>query len=594
MIQAAANLHFPATEGVSMARRSADSGSVSVYQGRYHRTLGKVLNERGEVGPKKFLLGTDRRQAEEANCRLERLWGEVVAEHGATVRWMNDIGGLLGDSDMISGRVDPQSRRRLDLGPIWRAESLIIAEALRRGQHQIVVPPGQDEARPSAYVERLNYLRRTFGVITFIPESWELYSAGQQAISEEARDLVEQAEEISAQVQIPLPVSTGQTLYQALDAYGAYAVQKNSKETGQREAASARRLKDSHRDLPLDLFGISAMETLAAYWAARPPAKRTGRPIALDTITNQLKTARRFIHWLHRTDAFKWMKPIDAEEALRVQVKRLRTDSEIAALSKGVAVWSVDELTTLYRYATDLERFLILLGLNCAFAQAEFCTLRRDEIIRDDSSVTIKRIRRKSHIYGEFRLWPQSIVALEWFTTCGGAAAHSDAREYVMVTEEGRLYDRTRLANIWNRLLDRVQKDHPDFRRLSFKRLRKTGGQLVRQRSDGEIAGVFICHGRPVLSDDLSDAYTNRPFGKVAAALALVQLDLKPLFDAVPDAFTQKLPTSPNISRATIERIQKLHAEGIGQAEIVRITGFAVRTVRRWTVPDGQSKTSPQ
>ena len=35
-----------------MARWSADS--VSVYQGRFHRTLGKILNEKGEDTPKKF------------------------------------------------------------------------------------------------------------------------------------------------------------------------------------------------------------------------------------------------------------------------------------------------------------------------------------------------------------------------------------------------------------------------------------------------------------------------------------------------------------------------------------------------------------
>jgi len=93
-----------------MAQRSRDNGGVSIYQGRYHRTLGKALNERGEISPKKFLLGTDRRQAEEANCRLERLWGEVVAEHDASVRWMSEIGGLL--EETLKGR-DPLGRRHL-------------------------------------------------------------------------------------------------------------------------------------------------------------------------------------------------------------------------------------------------------------------------------------------------------------------------------------------------------------------------------------------------------------------------------------------------------------------------------------------------
>src|SRR5215212_8664407 len=114
-----------------MGRRSADSGGVSSYQGRFHRTLGKVLNDRGHVVPKKFLLGTDRRSAERANVRLERLWDEVVAEHEASVRWMGDIGGNLGDGDLVSGQADVRRRRRLDVGPVWRGESLLIAEAVR-------------------------------------------------------------------------------------------------------------------------------------------------------------------------------------------------------------------------------------------------------------------------------------------------------------------------------------------------------------------------------------------------------------------------------------------------------------------------------
>ena len=40
---------------------------VSVYKGRYHRTIGKCLNERGELVPRKFLLGTDRAMAEVAS-----------------------------------------------------------------------------------------------------------------------------------------------------------------------------------------------------------------------------------------------------------------------------------------------------------------------------------------------------------------------------------------------------------------------------------------------------------------------------------------------------------------------------------------------
>lgn len=210
-----------------MARRSPASGKVSSYQGRFHRTLGKILNDREQVVPKRFRLGTDR-LAEVANLRLQRLWEEVVAEHDAAVRWMCEIGGNLLNSDLVSGQVEPRARRRLDHGPIWRAESLLIAEAIRQGEHQVVVQVGQDQDRPHAYLDRFAYLRRSYSVVTFIPASTELYLAGQQAARKEAGELVQQAQDLAAQAQIALPEATGQTLYQALDAYGTFAVQKNT------------------------------------------------------------------------------------------------------------------------------------------------------------------------------------------------------------------------------------------------------------------------------------------------------------------------------------------------------------------------------
>jgi hypothetical protein len=211
-----------------------------------------------------------------------------------------------------------------------------------------------------------------------------------------AEDAGERVQALAAMANTPIPVGNGQRRYQAIDAYAAFAVQKSQKEFGEKEAESAKRLKASHSDIPLTEFGISAMEKIAAYWASRPLAKKTGRPIALSTETNHLKTTRRLVRWLHRTDAFTWSRPIDAEEALRVRVAGLRNPKEISALRDGVAVWTIDELTTIYRYGTDRERLLLLLGLNCGFTQAEISGLRLDEIVNSTAGTSIKRIRTRA------------------------------------------------------------------------------------------------------------------------------------------------------------------------------------------------------
>ena len=121
-----------------------------------------------------------------------------------------------------------------------------------------------------------------------------------------------------------------------------------------------------------------------------------------------------------------------------------------------------------------------------------------------------------------------------------------DAQPYDRPTEGGN-----RNQQIPNRFADiirRIRIDHEDFRTLSFGKLRKTAGDLIRRFSDGEIFGVFMCHGQPVASDDLADVYSNRPFGKVFAAIRKVQEFLKPMFDAAgPSPFKPQLckPTLP-------------------------------------------------
>lgn len=209
-------------------------------------------------------------------------------------------------------------------------------------------------------------------------------------------------------------------------------------------------------------------------------------------------------------------------------MERLRTDEEIASLRSGIPIWSIDELAVMYEYATEPERLLILLGLNCGFAHAEAVTLRHDEIERKGDVVTIKRVRRKNRVYGEFLLWPETVAAIDGFTHDRNPSAHSD---YVLATSEGKPFDRQRIANMWTRLHDRIETGGRHCRRLSFKYLRKTGGQLVRDRSDGELAAVFHCRVKAVARDEFADAYTNRPFVKVAEALRRVRVDLSPVFD---------------------------------------------------------------
>ena len=94
-------------------------------------------------------------------------------------------------------------------------------------------------------------------------------------------------------------------------------------------------------------------------------------------------------------------------------------------------------------------------------------------------------------------------------------------------------------------------------------------GNLVKKVSDGEVSGVFLCHGTPVPSDSLQDVYTNRPFARVFRALQGVEGFLAPMFAEVAEPFPEEHKKGGgNLSIGQIERIRQMHLEGRSVPEI--------------------------
>jgi integrase len=508
-----------------LAKRRIDFTPDST--GQYFRQIGYLPGSKSQP---KFRLGRERVRARLAYDRLGVLWETIVQEHKKSIEREN--------WRLQLGRPPQQTP---EPKPCWTDESLAIAEAIRTHLHVMRVGPPANVVGEDAYATYLHYLQQQFGhVIQIVPADSELAEQGRQHFADLARHRALGTRMAAQIAQIPIPTGvTGKTLYQALDAYAQRAVEQTASESGKVEAANAIRLRHALPDMDLSEFGYSALERLRDYWAARPEARRrdgtpSGRPISLTTVDNHLSTARRFVRWLDRSDQCQWQLPRHGLEALKVNLQRLRTDEELARQRRGVRVFSVDQLTILWKRATDFERLLVLLGLNAAMAQAENASLRRDEV--ESSPPTIKRIRRKSGVYGEFALWPETVAALNWWSQVRPSQA-----DLLLMTDQGNPYTRQRISNLWSSLKRRIAQaegSKPEWW-LPFKHLRKTAAQLVRQASDGEVAGIFLSHGKPVASDELADAYSNRPFNRVAEALAKARQALKPMFDAAPEAFTK-------------------------------------------------------
>ncbi len=371
---------------------------------------------------------------------------------------------------------------------------------------------------------------------------------------------------------------------------------------GKTQIRQVNTLLQHHSDQLLSRLDAQAVDELFRYWRRRPCKIGTQVPMRPKSVGNYIKTLKSFFRWLHKSPDYDWRKPADFEE-IDTRVRVLTSDHARKSLDQ-VDVFTRDELRLLMQYGQPFERMLVLLALNCGFGRAEIASLlvgevqlrrahdpRQQEVIdfqttADDSF--IKRVRRKSGVYGEHILFPLTVTGLEWAIQRRQQFPGFSDDAQLLVSEQGSPLDKPTkqgnanqlIPNHFDRLIERLQGDGQNIRKLSFNKLRKTASQLIRNHSDGETMAIFDCHGSPVKSDPLSDVYSNRPFGKVFRAIRKVQDYLTPVFEAAgPTPFVvQPQAYTP---RSTLDEILTLHKLGRTGRAIAAAVGVSPATVSR-------------
>jgi predicted DNA-binding protein (UPF0251 family) len=568
--------------------------------GNYERLLGwKYDPETKATRQHKFYLGTDPTAAALANQRLERLWAIIEGEAGSSALW-----------DYLT----------LDIG-----------KAIAKGKSDFVVPR-PPMMPPHNYVGHLQDLARRFPIIAFVPADPDYFALGVKMESTadisaiaDAKATISRASGYLKTLDLPVPASED-TFHQALDAFVEYirktaltpAVEGEIQVTspyGNTQIRNAIRLKERHQDMPLSALNLNTIQAMVDYWRARPVVKGTNRPITVRTAQNHIKQIKEFFRWLHKNSDYEWRKPEDFDD-LVVSVKSNLREKAAKVSPVAVDTFQLDELCVLYKYATPLERLFLLLALNCGFGQAEIATVLIKEVelfqrhshekllgfVSTEEDSFIRKIRPKTEVYGEWLLWAETVEAVQWAirrrqglaVATRGEIKEKDIRiapdSFLVLSEDGTpLLKQTasgnrssRIANLWNGdLIRRIKKDVTGFRILSFNKLRKTAGNMIRDLSDGEVAGVFLCHGEPVRTDSLIDIYTNRPFAKVFKAIRLARERLQPVFEFRAQWPEKRKQGGLNISLAKVEQIQRLHKEGLKDVEIARHVGVHRMTVYR-------------
>jgi hypothetical protein len=545
-----------------MAQRRQELGRDT--EGRYRRYLGWKQGN-GRLVQHLFRLGRDKEQAERRNGRLEELWRCVEARH----RRLRD------------------DNQTTDPAALWDDVTLSIGAAVARGETActVALPPGVEGTPAEQQLLWLYMLQRDFPGFTLrLPDTANVGPAVENlmARAEKAERGADLEAKIFRAVAVASAPAPGQTLHQALDAFSLHVAECHKMPDGRASPTcrlhqrQAKQIKEHQADMPLGSFGLAEIDGLVNYWRNRPLTK-FGTPAAPDTVRDVIKRIKEFVRWLHRSPAFEWRKPEDLEWG-RVRIPRNPVEDD---LPDELPTYSIPELETLYEYASPFERLNMLLALNCGFGQAEILTLQKKSIKGD----YIRRRRYKTGVYGEWKLWPETKAGIAWML-----ARHKGDVSSLLVTRAGRAIEYVtpegnraqHIANAWKGLTARIRKkDFPTFPQLSFNKLKKTATSEVRKIAGGEVAGLFVCHGR-VVEDDLLEEYAARHFPPVHEAIDAWRARLAGMFAEVSDPFpASDKKSNPSLSLGTIRRMREMRAQGFKVARIAEECGVCRDTVRR-------------
>src|SRR5205823_4012763 len=176
-------------------------------------------------------------------------------------------------------------------------------------------------------------------------------------------------------------------------------------------------------DCSLDELSAHRIEEILDVLRCRPAGKN-GKPVSVAWAQNCMKQFRSFLRWLNKSAEFAWKRPSDLELA-PMRIPLFPGERTGLMRSSQVQTYSLDDLRQLWQYGSSFHRLLLLLALNGGFGRGEIASLELADVqlhqkhphereVGYASSAEdswIFRMRHKTGVYGEFKLWPQTVQA---------------------------------------------------------------------------------------------------------------------------------------------------------------------------------------
>ncbi len=519
----------------------------------YVRAIGK----RSDGSQPKFLLGHDKQVAEARRDAIIAMWLEIEMRSGSAKRYSS------GNCEVTIG------------GPFWSPEEEAKAKAIARGETVSIAPSKRNDA--PAYFEKINELRE---LIPVDPAFQSYYEKGHEELKQELlRIKARLVGETNKHKEL-----TGQMLFEAIEAFRQSLLTKEG-EIKDGEKTLADQLKSLPKylsDCDLGQLDFMACDECYGTFRNRPVTKRYGTRMRRKSARNLISALNQFFKWLHLNNNWSWRKPEDFNEISK-KIVDLEGDDEHDA--EEHEVWTIDELKILYKYALPIERTFMLLGLNCSYGADQIGTLRESRVhFPEGKRSYIRRIRKKRGTWSVHLLFQETEKMLRW--AIDHRSRTKTESPYLIVNSNGKPYwyltrkkDRsTQIPDAWNRLLKRVKKDFPEFRRLSFNSLRDTSSDMIDKMGGSDFASLHLAHKH--LSGDRSlRNYVNPNRKKHFKLIRLLERKLAPIWDGV-----EPLIAEPRnyIGFAKIEEIKKLRADGLSQQDVAKRVGVSGATVSRY------------
>jgi integrase len=270
---------------------------------------------------------------------------------------------------------------------------------------------------------------------------------------------------------------------------------------------------------------LADLKGWTAHFASRPVSERTKKPISASYATGTIKAIRSFIDWADAeghyvaprrwTDAFKGFS-----------MKKLRTPRERKIATKPFRTLSLEELQIVWTGAGTYEaKVYVGIGLWAGYTQGEIATMLLDDIEEVGGELYIDRCRNKTGVRG--RWWLPAEVAVnvrKWLTRTGKLNPSQNPDGLAFLTHcgqplihygiDGNKERSDAVKCVWNRL--RTWAKQYDLNLPSFKYLRKTFAQQVRDKLGVEYAEAFCAHS----PDDVQTEHYSKPdLGKLEACM---------------------------------------------------------------------------